>query len=632
MLPVNEPKSFRFSDFELLLRSGELFRNGSRVRLNEKPFQVLSALLERPGEVVLRDELRDRLWSADTFVDFDNNLNAAVRKLREALGDSADRPRFIETLPRRGYRFIAAVEATPEAPVADLAGPAVPSVQEIQAEPSRPKVTRFAVIILGLAATLVGLTWLGQGQRSPVAAPPQGKILLAVMPFKNLDGDASRDYFGDGLTEELITQLGRLQPERLGVIAQLSSMSYKGTRKTVETIGQELRADYILESSVRGPGDTVRVTTQLIQVSDQTHLWTETYDRRLADILEIQADIARRVAASLALELLPDEPMAMARAATSVTEAYEQYLRGRHQWQRFNREGYLQAATHFERAIELDPRYPQAYAGLADAYNLLTFDGTTPAEAFPKARQAARQALQLDPDLAEAHNSIGFVRLYYDYDLDGADSAFRRAIEISPNYAMAYHWWAGALSAQGRHDEAVEAVRHSLVLDPVSLSLMSDLGWYYLFADRPVEALDECLRTLEIEPNYGWAKSCRDQALIRLGRLDEFLGFFRQDALNQGLPVEKLTGLDDPDPQVGFAHAARLRFEEQRRQSGGDPVWLAMTYAAAGEIDGAFRLLEQGLENRNPWLVFLRADPRFGPLADDPRFDEMSLKIGLPVR
>jgi tetratricopeptide (TPR) repeat protein len=260
--------------------------------------------------------------------------------------------------------------------------------------------------------------------------------------------------------------------------------------------------------------------------------------------------------------------------------------------------GYRQAIRHFERAIELDANYPHAWAGLADA-----------------------------------HNSIGFVRLYHDYDVEGAESAFRRAIEISPNYAMAHHWRAGALAALDRHDEAIAAAQESLRLDPASLSVMSDLGWYYLFGDRPAEALKVCEDTRKVEPEYGWAKSCRDHALVRMGRTADFLDRFRQQAQANGLPADRLAELSDADETKALAAARRLVFESERKsaESGNaDPVWLAMSYAEAGELDGAFDLLERGFAERNPWIVFLRVDPRFDRLAADPRYDDLSRRIGLP--
>lgn len=562
----------RFGLFELDLASGELRKRGVRVRLHEKPFRVLAALVARPGELVTRQELQRELWPGETFVDFDGNLNAAVRKLRDALGDSATSPRFIETLPRRGYRFIAPVEG------------------EASAESRPPRRRRLWIAAGAIGAAVVIAIALAPQARLP--AQGDERLMLAVLPFANLDADPDREFFCDGMTEELIAQLGRLQPERLGVIARISAMTYKDSDKDVPQIGRELGVDFLIEGSVRSSGDRLRITAQLIRVADRTHLWAESYDAEPGDLLDVQGDVAVRVAHALALELLPDRPLARARAGTRSTEAYEAYLQGRFNVNRFSGEGYRAAIAHFGRALEADPGYAAAHAALAIAHDLRAFTGEVPlAEAFEAARHHARRALELDPRSAEATAALAFVRLYHDYDFAGADAAFARALELDPNYAMAHHWWAGAHAAVGEHDRAIAAVRESLELDPVSLSVLSDLGWYYLYADRPEEGLAECRRVLDVQ-DYGWARACIDHALAMLGRGEP----------PAGEPI------DAP----------------------GESSWQAMEQAAAGELDAAFATLERALERRDPWLVFLRVDPRFDPLAGDPRFESLAARIGLP--
>lgn len=417
-------RRWRFAIFEVDLDSGELTRRGVRVPLPEKPFQVLQALIERPGELVTRKQLCERLWSADTFVDFDNNLNAAVRRLREALGDSANRPRFVETLPKRGYRLLAPVEAIEPAPRRRISPDEAPRADVADVADGHPTgllgrrpilglvvTLTLVVLVLVLRAAMAGKPAPGGEGPTPTGATPQ-RLMLAVLPFTDLDRRPDRAFFRDGLTEELITQLGRLQPERLGVIARMSSMHYRDSTRGVDQIGAELGVGYLLEGSLRSTDTRTRITVQLVQVADRTQIWGETYDVTLDDLLRVQGDVAVAVAQALALELLPEQPLAQARAGTRDTAAYEAYLRGRYAWHTFTSEGYDQAIAAFGRAVEIDPRYAAAWAGLAQAHNLDAFTSkSSPGTSFPAARHAAQTALALAPDLAAAHNALAFVQL-----------------------------------------------------------------------------------------------------------------------------------------------------------------------------------------------------------------------------
>jgi TolB-like protein len=490
----------------------------------------------------------------------------------------------------------------------------------------RPVALGVALALLAVTVVIVTSVLRRPGETG-TPPPAETRLMLAVMPFADLDNRPDRQFFGDGLTEEMITQLGRLQPERLGVIARMSSMQYRGTQKPLDVIGSELGVDYILEGSVRSFGERVRITAQLIQVSDQTHLWAESYDAELGDLLQVQDDVALRVAQALALELLPDQPLAQARAGTRVTAAYEAYLRGRYEWNTFSGDRYPHAIEQFKRAIELDPSYAAAWAGLADTYNLQSFTANVrPLEAYPLAREAAFEALKHDSNSAMAHNSLAFVLLYHDYDLRAADREFRRAIDLAPNYAMAYHWWAGALAALELHDDAIEAIRHAVELDPVELSVLSDMGWYYLFADRWDEGVAECRRILEMQ-DYGWARACIFEGLIGAGRL--------ADAL-------QLTPYSDPAVAAEFEgqdaeSVLRTLRERALEDKLGDellreryPLEIALAYAALGDGDGAFEWLDRAYELRDPWLVFLKVDPRFDRISGDPRYDELARRVGLP--
>ncbi|MEM7352201.1 MAG: winged helix-turn-helix domain-containing protein [Acidobacteriota bacterium] len=605
------PNKLTFAPFEADLATGELRRDGERVVLQEKPFQLLAALLETPGELVPRETLRHRLWP-DTFVDFDANLNASVKKLREALADSASQPRYVETVPKRGYRFIAPV--TPGGEAATDAGRRWP----------RGPVTVIAATIVLLALGTVGAGWL----RTPSA--PAERVMLAVLPFANLSDDAAREYVADGMTEELLTALGRLQPDRLGVIARITAMTYKGSDKPVAEIGRELEVDYVLEGSVRGGADRERFTAQLIAVSDQTHLWAETYDTDAGERLDVQADIARRIARALALELLPNDDATT--TTTAIPAAHDHFLRGRHQWHRFTADGYANAIAELERATEIDPAYAAAWAALADAHNLQAFEIDSPVAGFDRARQAAERALALEPDLAEAHNALAFAVLYGQYDAATADPIFRRARELHPNYAMSFHWHAGALAALGRHDEAIAAVRHAVALDPLSLSALSDLGWYYLFADRWQDAVRECRTTLELSPGYSWALRCLVEGLARSGHEAEAVRLSLDHLRQKGrLPMENSphAGLSETS-ELADLRRYQLDLELQKDEAEADALWRAMLYSDLGQPDDAAPWLERAFERHNPWLVFLRVDPRLDGLHRHPRFEALAkqLRIG----
>ena len=644
--------------FEIDLKSGELYRADRRVPLQEKPFQLLVALLETPGVLVSRETLRDKLWS-DVFVDFDGNLNAAVKKLREALEDSATSPRYVETVPRRGYRLIARVEPTP--PPSEET-PATPTFHEPAAgRPSRRRLhgssraTLAGAMALALALAVATVNgWLRpkgsvlaplQGDASTAASAQSdvdGRVMLAVMPFENLSGDPSHDYLSDGMTEELLTVLGRLRPDRLGVIARITAMTYKGTAKSIAEIGRELGVAYVLEGSVRGTSDHTRITAQLIAVADQTHLWADTYDAEMTDLLAVEAEIARRIAHALALKLLIDDPLATSSLATSVPAAYDHYLRGRHQWNRFTTDGNVSAIAELKRAIALDPTYAQAHAALADAYNLHAFDDHTgdghtrdgdssPTVWFTRARRSAEHALALDPDLAEAHNSLAFAVLYGEYNPATADPIFRRARELAPNYAMSYHWHAGALAALGRHNEAIAAVQQALELDPLSLSVKSDLGWYYLFAGRWGDAVRECQATLEMSPGYGWAMTCLIEAEIQAGNLEQ-AARHAQRQLRASEGERSLPDIEDL-PAAGAMEAIwhhHLESELEKGDTDADPLWRAILYHRLSQSDQAIDWLERAFQQHEPWLVFLRVDPRFGRLRGHPRFGALASRHQLP--
>jgi len=414
----------RFGAFELDVQSGELRKQGLRTRLTPQSFQVLLLLLEHRGEVVTREALRQKLWSADTFVDFDMGLSSAVKKLREALGDSAENPRFVETLPRRGYRFIAGADRS--------ASPAS------GARPSRAWRTPLAVAVL--AAMMIALLAGGGREWLARAFPTRAAAMeiksIAVLPLENLSGDPSQDYFVDGMTDALITELAQIG--RLRVISRTSMMRYRGTRKPLPEIARELNVEAVVEGTVVRVGPRVRLTAQLIHAPTDRHLWARSYDRELRDVLALQEELARAIAQAVQLEIRPEDRRRLPRAAAVHPEAYESYLKGRFYWSMRGRENLLKAAGYFQQAIAEDATYAPAYSGLSDSYRQLDQEGMAPGECMPRAEAAVRKALALDDMLAEAHASLAGVLYRYRWDWAGAKREFLRSLDLDRNASEPY--------------------------------------------------------------------------------------------------------------------------------------------------------------------------------------------------
>jgi TolB-like protein/DNA-binding winged helix-turn-helix (wHTH) protein/Tfp pilus assembly protein PilF len=623
----DSPRIVRFGPCQLDLREGDLYKNGLTVKLQGQPLQVLVFLVKHPGEVVSREILREELWPQGTFIDFDQGLNSAINKIREALGDSADSPRFIETHARRGYRFIAPVtEEIHEKPSA-RAGP-----PEETAVSARSGQNHFLIAGVVLVALLVLVGYFLRRQLAPRASPAGGKVMLAVLPFVNLSGDAGQEYLSDGLTEEMITQLGSADPERLGVIARTSAMKYKTTHEDVHQIGGELGVDYVLEGSVRREGNRVRISAQLIQVHDQTHLWAANYERDARDTLALETVVANAIADQVERTLAPPHRSARRTDVHPVNpEAYDLYLKGRFYWNQRTQPGFWKAIESFQQAVEKDPSYAQAYAGLADCYILLGPNDILPAsQVYPLAKAAARKALQLDDGFAEAHASLGFVTLLYDWDPAQAEKEFRRAIELDPNYPTAHHWYAYDLVAMERSDEAVAEIRRALELDPLSPIINADVGQILFLARRSDEAIAQCQKTIALDPQFL-------QAYWYLGLLYDQKGMFDQafDAFLKAIP-----GASD-SPQGAAIRAAyrdkgingywkerTAMLERQSKVHYVSPYTFAVSYAAMGEKEKALEDLRQAYEERYPSMVFVKIEPVFDNLRSDSRYEELLHRIG----
>ncbi len=610
-------ESARFGVFELDLRAGELRKQGLKIKLQEKPFQVLVLLLERPGELVTREELQKKLWPEDTFVDFDHSMNTAVNKLREALGDSAESPRFIETLPKRGYRFIAPVQP---------AGQTAPAgASTIRRHPAVVGVAAALMVVLGLGAYLAWERW---GRR---ATPPEGRVMLVVLPFHNVGGDAEQEYFTDGLTEEMISQLGRLHPERLRVIASTSAMHYKKSSKRVDEIGRELGVDYVLEGSVRRGGERVRITAQLVQVSDQTEVWSESYESSESDVLALQSEVARAIAQQIQLKLTPQEQARLATSQTINPKAHEAYLLGQHFWGKRSDEGLRKSIEFFEQAIAMDPSYAPAYSGLANSYFSSSFWGLLPAtESMPKGAAAAQKAVELDETLAEAHASMAFAKMW-ESDWEGAEKEYKRMIELNPGYAQGRMWHGDFLTSMGRSDEAVQEMRRALELDPLSLMVNNATGWHLYLARRYDEAIAQFKRALELDPNFALAHYDLGRAYEQKGLYEQALAEFQEaKALSPETPYI-LAGLGHCYGVMGRRSEARrvlgeLEALSQRRHV--KSLDIAFVHLGLGNKEQTLAELEKSAAEREGWVGYFYADPIYDPLRSDPRFQSLLARVG----
>jgi TolB-like protein/DNA-binding winged helix-turn-helix (wHTH) protein len=590
---VSSP-SLRFDVFELRPDSNELFKGGSKIKLKPQAARVLGILARRAGEAVAREEIREALWGADTFVDFDASLNSCITQLRSALGDDPESPRFIETVPRHGYRFVGRVESPPKSPVAE-----------------RPRSRHALRALFGgaLAAVLASFfLW---------SAKPKERAMLLVRPFENLSGDESQDFLAAGLTEDLISRAAALAPDKLGVYAPATALRLAGA---------ELDFDYVLEGSFRRQDDRIRVTARLVDGGGGATLWTETYERSASDVLEVQSDVSSRVARALLPELVSSGDSYP--GSTNSAKAHEAYLEGRHHLAELNLESLRLAAEALERAVALDPAYARAWAGLADAYNLQSwFGGLSPEESARRGREAAEKAIALSPMLAEGHDALGFVHLYYDFDFAEAETRFRRALELQPGLAMTHYWYAGLLSASGRHEEAIARIRAAQELDPLSPLINADAGWYYFYARRYPEAIRECGRILAADPEYAWAHQCVLAAARKSGRDADARASLEELARLLGAPATVQARLYEDGSLWPRWYLERLEAASSKLYV--SPYSVALLKLDLGDRAGALDALERAYEERDGFLVQVGVDPRLEPLHDEPRYRKLLGKLGL---
>jgi TolB-like protein/DNA-binding winged helix-turn-helix (wHTH) protein/Tfp pilus assembly protein PilF len=688
-----EPAStiFRFGDYESRSRTRELYVRGSKLKIRPQPLRVLNLLLARAGDVVTREELRRELWSSEIFVDFEHVLNTSIKEIRAVLNDSATEPRWIETLPKLGYRFIAPVEKIePEAagavPVAAGGVPAVASLHDsgsvrisenfadakfsapaslpvaddasslplsTRADSSSPRSSSLFVVAAILAAVLllggaiamyrvrqaaVKSNVAANGASSGTGGGAGERAMIAVLPFENLTGDESQDYFSDGMTEEMIAQLGHLNPQRLGVIARTSVMHYQGAHEPLDQIARELGVQYVLEGSVRRDAEHVRITAQLIRMTDQTHILSRQYDRELHSVLAVQGEIAQEISDEIqsalgergAAAAKPVAPSGASAADAKTFEAYDAYLRGRYYWNKRTPAGFAEAAKQFQSSVAKDPEYARSYAGLADTYALMAeYDVAPASELIPKARAAALKALELDGQSAEAHASLALIAQNYDWDWPTAEKEFRRAIELDPNYATGHHWYAEHLAFQGRFDECFAEMQRAMRLDPLSLIIKADNGVFLYYAGQYERSIAQFQEVMKMEPNFTRAHMIIFPYLETRRSDDaiaEIAAWRKADPGVWGLSIEA-----EVYARAGRMEQARHSIEELKqaeRHEPVDPFSYVAPYFAMRNKDAAFAALDRAIARHSPGLTALKVDPAYNSARSDARFQAGLKKLG----
>ena len=595
MSPVLEFDSFRL---DVAVRS--LTHKGELVPLPPKAVEMLIFLAENRGRTVLKQNLIDKVWP-DTFVE-EGAVAQNISILRKALADGGGDPQWIRTVPKRGYCFV----------------PPMPAVRTPRIAPKWVWAAAAAIVV-ALTTTLM--------LRARLHSSPPSSMRVLVLPVENLSGSNAHDYVSDGLTEELIAQLSALDPDRLSVIARTSAMTYKGTRKPISQIGQEMRVDYIVESSLRWSGDRLRITSQLVRTRDQSHVWAKSYERTATDMLSLEDEVARAVAIQVDARLNP------LRARPPLPEAYLPYLEGRYYWNKRTRESLEQAITHLQRAVAIDPRYARAHSALADCYmSLGLIAGGQTADLFAHAKHEAITALTLDPNLAEAHTSLAYLKFWQEWDWHGAESEFQKAIALNPDYATAHQWYAEYLRLMGRFDESEAESAKALQLDPLSLIINMEAGLPYYFRHQNREAVAHFQRAIDLDPNFALA-------YVELGWAYEESG----QAQKAVETLEKAEQLDDTTPVlVALSHAyiaagkrdAAMRImqkvEKRAQTSYVPPFLLSSVYVALGERPHSLALLERAYAEHDWGLVWLKVAPKFDPIRSDPRFVAVLNRMRFP--
>jgi TolB-like protein/DNA-binding winged helix-turn-helix (wHTH) protein/tetratricopeptide (TPR) repeat protein len=602
----------RFGDFELDLGAYELRRAGASVRLERRPMDLLILLVQRRGQLVSRAEIVDRLWGKDVFVDVDTGVHTAARKIRQALGDSSESPTFVETVPAKGYRFIAPV-----------------SVATAAADP--PVTSRRTHLLLGAAAIAVVAAGLGAWAWFG-SAPATSPVTVAVLPFENLSGDHEYDYLASGLGAELISSLGQIDPERLRVLARSSTAPYAGTSKPLAQVGAELGADHLVESSVRVDGGRVRITATLVRGQDQVQIWSATYDRAITGVLGLQSELSTAIAEQIRLRLSPERVAALSRRHTRNAAAYEAYLRALAFTNLRTPATNLRAAELYRQAVALDPGYALAWAAMSQTIAASAVNGDAPPlEVLPPARDAAQRAMRADPDLAEAQHAAGYVRWLLEWDWTSAESVVRKAIALDPAYAPSYRTLGHALSQMGRHAEAMAAMRRARELDPQNPIAHALSGQVAFQARNYAAAAEHAQQALVIDPTFWIGYMVRGQARERLGDLSGALDDLDKSVQFSAGNSKALSLRGYILARAGRASAARevLRALEERARKGYVPPYAsALVHAGMEEPAAMFDALERAYAARDVHLIYLPVDSKWDPYRHDPRFQALIARCG----
>jgi TolB-like protein/DNA-binding winged helix-turn-helix (wHTH) protein/Tfp pilus assembly protein PilF len=652
--PATITRILHFGVFEVDLKAGELRKHGLRLKLPEQPFQVLSVLLENPGEIVTREELRSRLWPGDTFVDFDHGLNNAVMRLREVLGDASENPRFVETIPRRGYRFIAPVAGSfppasstippeianghisPDPAKPQLADRLPAAVQSGTAGRQWPPAVRWVLVsVTSLLVCVLSTTVFYQYRRKSAGkiVAPQSKSLV-VLPLENLSGDKDQEYFADGMTDDLIANLAKIRSLR--VISRSTAMSYKGTHKPLSQIASELNVDAVVEGTVLRVGDRVRITAELVQVPTDRHLWADTYESQMGNILALQNRVSSAIVNEIRINLTPEDEERLAKNLAVAPEAYENYLKGRYYWNKRSDENLTRAIGYFEEATHQAPQYSLAYAGLSDCYAIISaeiFGTMSPAQAAPKAKAAALQALGIDPTLAEAETSLATVKFNYDWDWNGAAEGFTHAIQQNPSYATAYQRYSLYLMAMGRPEDSFGQIMKARELDPLSISINFSLGWRLYMARQYDRAIQQLRNTLEMDSSYELPHLVLGLAYGQKGDFALAIPELRKAvSLSHGTPL-MVSALANAYARSGNKVEAEKLLAElvaTSRKSYVSPYYFAIVHVGLGEDEKAIDWLEKAYSDRSNGLVFLKMEPSLDKLRSNPRFQQLQQKLHFP--
>ena len=616
----------RFRDCELDADEFVLSRAGHRLRLERKPMELLILLAEREGQLVKREEIIEKIWGKDFFFDAENGINNAIRKIRSALNDDSEQPRFVETTVGKGYRFVAPVEHV--AKTCTSPDPAPEGIRRWLGSGWRlawiSGLVAIALVAAAFAFNAAGVrNWNIGGGVPPIHS-------IAVLPLENLSGDTNQEYFADGMTDALITDLAQIGSLR--VISRTSAMHYKGSHQPLPEIARELNVDAVVEGSVIRSGNRVRITAQLLEARSDRHLWAKAYDRDIREIVSLQQDVADSIISEIQPKLRAQVSATVSRKRQVDPEAYDDYLRGLYFWHKFNEAGTRRAVEYFQESIRKDPSYAQGYAGLAHAYHESAYY-VRPMDIMPKAKEAAEKALQLDDALADAHAALGWVKWIYDWDWPAAEKEFQRAIQLNPGHAISHGMYALYLDSLGRFEEAFRERQIATEIDPVALGLISNAAAHFRSMRQYERAIAEDRRALDMDPSFAMAHGGLALAYIGKGMYEESIKEMEREARFDGEP--------DLAETMGRAYArggykgalkGRLKYYKDRRLAGSYVAFSqeAEAHALLGNGDLALQALEKAYAERED-MTDLNVDPTWDNVRSDPRFQELLRRVGLPV-